>query len=52
MYESVTLSVVLFGCEAYPLTLREPHSWFANRLRKRIFVFKSRYLAAIQNAAR
>jgi hypothetical protein len=40
MYKTIILLVVLYGCETWPLTLREEHRLrvFENRVLKRIFV--------------
>jgi hypothetical protein len=42
MYRMIFLSVVLYGCEAWSLTLRGEHSLrvFENSVLRRIFVFK------------
>jgi hypothetical protein len=39
IYKTIILSVVLYGCEIWPLTLREEHRLrvFENRVLKRIF---------------
>jgi hypothetical protein len=39
MYKTITLPVVLYGCETWSLTLREEHSLmvFENRVLRRIF---------------
>jgi hypothetical protein len=42
IYTSIILSVVLYGCEICPLTLREEHRLrvFENRVLRRIFAPK------------
>jgi len=39
IYRTIILSVVLYGCEAWLLTLREEHRWraFENRVLRRMF---------------
>jgi hypothetical protein len=39
IYKTIILSVVLYGCETWPLTLREEHRLgvFENRVLRRIF---------------
>jgi hypothetical protein len=39
LHEIIILSVVLYGCETWSLTLREEHRWrvFDNRVLRRIF---------------
>jgi hypothetical protein len=42
IYKTITLPVVLYGCETWPLTLREEHTLrvFENRMLRRIFGLK------------
>jgi hypothetical protein len=42
IYRNIILPVVLYGCETWPLTLREEHRLrvFENRVLRRIFVCK------------
>jgi hypothetical protein len=42
IHKTIILSVVLYGCETWSLTLREEHglSVFENRVRRRIFGLK------------
>ena len=37
IYKTIILSVVLYGCEAWSLTLREERRLFENRILRRIF---------------
>jgi hypothetical protein len=42
IYNNIILSVVLYGCETWPLTVREEHKLkvFENRVLRRIFAPK------------
>jgi hypothetical protein len=37
MYKTISLPVVLYGCETWSLTLREEHTWGYLRVLRRIF---------------
>jgi hypothetical protein len=41
IYKTIILSVVLYGCETWSLTLREEHRLFENKVLRRIFRPKS-----------
>jgi hypothetical protein len=45
IYKTIILPVVLYGCEAWSLTLREEHRLrvFENRVLRRIFLSKERF---------